>query len=92
MRHCLALDLVDDPELILMYERYHRDVWPEVLAHIRKHGVIDMQIFKLGTRLAMVLETDDTVFDAKKIDQAAASNEAIRRWEALMWKFQRPTP
>jgi hypothetical protein len=33
--HCLILDLKDDPELIAQYEAHHRQVWPEVLVHIR---------------------------------------------------------
>jgi len=28
MRYCLALDLVDNQQLIEEYERHHRDVWP----------------------------------------------------------------
>src|SRR5687768_401314 len=59
MRHCLALDLHDDPNLIAQYEAHHRDVWPEVLAHLRAHGVRELEIFRLGTRLVMMMDTDD---------------------------------
>ena len=51
MRHCLALDLKDDPALIAEYELQHREVWPEVLAHLRAQGVRELEIFRLGTRL-----------------------------------------
>jgi L-rhamnose mutarotase len=92
MRYCLALDLKDDPELIARYEEFHRDVWPEVISHIREHGVSSMEIYRLGTRLFMIMETDDTVYDAGRMAEAAASNAAVQEWETLMWKFQAPTP
>ena len=38
MRHILALDLKDDPSLIARYEAHHQAVWPEVQAHLRRHG------------------------------------------------------
>ena len=30
-RHCLALDLKPDAKLITEYEKYHQQVWPEIL-------------------------------------------------------------
>ena len=59
MRYALALDLHDDVQLIEEYERFHRAVWPEVIVHLRQHGVLGMEIYRLGTRLFMVLDTDD---------------------------------
>jgi L-rhamnose mutarotase len=92
MRYCFALDLKDDQTLIESYENYHRDVWPEVLQHLREHGVLGMEIFRLGTRLTMVMDTDDAMFDGDKMSRAAESNQVVRAWEDLMWKFQAPTP
>lgn len=92
MRQCLALDLRDDPELIARYEAYHRAVWPEVLAHLRAHGVRELEIFRLGTRLVMVLDTDDALFDAARMAAAERDDPHISEWEALMWQFQQPTP
>ena len=92
MRHCLALDLKDDPELIARYEDFHREVWPDVVRHIRDHGVVDMEIYRLGTRLFMIMETDDAVYDVDRMAEAALSNVVVQRWETLMWQFQAPTP
>lgn len=92
MRHCLALDLKDDPALIAEYEAFHRDVWPEVLAHLRVHGVRELEIFRLGTRMVMLMDTDDTLFDPAKMTEAERGNPRIAEWEALMWRFQAPTP
>jgi L-rhamnose mutarotase len=92
MRRCLLLDLHDDPALIAEYEAQHRAVWPQVLAHLREQGVVGMQIYRLGTRLCMVMETDDRRFDAARMAAAAAAHPVVQAWEALMWRFQAPTP
>lgn len=92
MRHCLALDLKDDPALIAEYEAFHRDVWPEVLTHLRAHGVRELEIFRLGTRMVMLMDTDDAVFDPARMAEAERDNPRIAEWEALMWRFQAPTP
>jgi L-rhamnose mutarotase len=90
-RYCLTLDLKDDPSLIAEYKRHHEHVWPEVLASLRESGIQDAEIYLLGTRLFMILEVDDHFsFEAKaKADQ---ENENVRKWEELMWKFQKPLP
>lgn len=92
MRHCLALDLHDDPDLIAAYEHYHRQVWPEVLAHLRTQGVHELEIFRLGTRMVMVMDTDDAVFDAARMADAERDDPRLRAWEDLMWSFQKATP
>lgn len=92
MRYALALDLIDDEELIARYEAHHVKIWPEVRNHLHQHGVLAMEIYRLGTRLFMVMETDDAVYSPEAIAQATQTNEAIARWETLMWTFQAPTP
>jgi len=92
MRHCLFLDLQDDPALIAEYEAHHRAVWPEVLQHLDAHGVTAMRIWRLGTRLCMLMETDDARFDATRMARAESTNPRIAQWEALMARFQAPTP
>jgi L-rhamnose mutarotase len=92
MLHVLALDLKDDPELIAAYEAHHRAVWPDVLAHLQRHGVLRMQIWRLGARMTMLMETDDAVYDAARMQAATDTDPVIRRWEELMWTFQAPTP
>ena len=92
MRRCLALDLRDDPELIARYEAHHRAVWPEVLAHLRMQGVRELEIFRLGTRMVMVMDTDDAVFEPARMAAAERDEPRLREWEELMWQFQAPTP
>ncbi|MDQ2834786.1 MAG: L-rhamnose mutarotase [Acidobacteriota bacterium] len=90
-KFALTLDLKDDKDLIEEYRHYHRNVWPEIKASILASGIISMEIFLLGNRLCMFLETDDTFSFPKKAD-ADASNPKVQEWEALMWKYQQPLP
>jgi L-rhamnose mutarotase len=90
-RYCLTLDLKDDPKLIAEYRHYHEKIWPEITKSIRDAGVLDMEIYLLGTRLFMVMETDES-FSFEKKARADAANPKVREWEELMWKFQEPLP
>lgn len=90
-RYCQALDLVDDPALIAEYEALHQRIWPEVARHIRACGIVDMQIWRLGTRLFMIMDVDDD-FSFDRAAQLDADNPVIAKWEAQMWQFQLPTP
>jgi len=90
-RYCLALDLKDDPGLIAEYEAHHRAVWPDVVASIRQAGILSMEIYRLRTRLVMLMEVDETFsFDRKAASDAA--NPAVQAWESLMWKYQKAVP
>lgn len=90
-RYCLTLDLKDDAALIAEYRRYHRKIWPEITASIRKSGIVDMEIYLLGSRMFMIMEVNARFsFDAKA--GADRANPKVRQWEELMWKFQQPLP
>ena len=92
-RYCLALDLVDDPQLIEEYERWHKseNIWPEIKKSITDAGITDMQIYRTGNRLVMIMETTDDYSGEKKAEMDAA-NPKVQEWEQLMWKFQQPLP
>jgi L-rhamnose mutarotase len=90
-RYCLTLDLRDDPQLIAEYKRYHERVWPEITKSIRDSGIVEMEIYLLGTRMFMIMEVEDGFsFEAKR--EADLANPKVQEWEALMWKFQRALP
>ena len=87
---CLTLDLNDDEELIREYEQYHQPgyTWPEVIDSIRNSGILDMQIYRSGTQLIMVM----TVADSFRFGDKArrdSQNPKVIQWERLMTKFQR---
>ena len=92
MRRCLMLDLKDSPDLIAEYEAMHREIWPEVANYLRTQGVTRMEIFRLGTRLCMLMETDDAIFSAQRFADAEANDPVLMEWQSLMSKFQAPTP
>jgi L-rhamnose mutarotase len=90
-RYYLAPDLQDDPMLIAEYKRHHEKIWPEITESIKQSGVVEMEIYLLGTRMLMVMEVDENFsFDAKA--QADCGNPKVREWEELMWKFQKALP
>jgi L-rhamnose mutarotase len=92
-RHCLALDLKDDPDLIARYRAWHAPGGPPAaVAHaIRAAGIMDMEIYLTGNRLFMVMETGpDFSFEAKA--RADAADPDICAWEKLMWEFQQALP
>ena len=90
-RYCFALDLKNDPALIASYEAHHRAVWPEILESIRGAGITNMQIFRTGNRLFMIMETDASFsFDSKSA--ADAGNPKVQEWETLMDQFQQRLP
>ena len=92
VRYALALDLVDDEAKIAAYEKVHESIWPEVREHLLAQGVLAMEIYRLGTRMFMVMEVNPAVYSEERMAQASLKNEAIVRWETLMWTFQAPTP
>ncbi len=47
------------PGIEMRYEAYHRAVWPEVLAAIRKSGIRTYVIFRDGLDLFHFIECDD---------------------------------
>jgi L-rhamnose mutarotase len=92
-RYCLALDLKDDPQLIREYEYWHKSEngWPEITNSIIGAGIKDMQIYRTGNRLFMIMETEDNYMPDKKAEMDIA-NPKVQEWEQLMWKFQSPLP
>jgi len=90
-RYCLTLDLKNDPELIHQYEEYHKAVWPEIVGSIKNSGIENMEIYRWGTRLCMMMEvTDDFSFEKKQ--EADKNNKKVQEWEDMMWKYQESLP
>jgi L-rhamnose mutarotase len=87
---CLSLDLHDDEELIREYEQYHQPgyAWPEVIDSIRNSGILDMQIYRSGTQLVMVMTVADS-FSFEDKARRDNKNPKVIEWERLMTRFQR---
>ena len=90
-RYCLALDLKNDEDLIRQYEDHHKAVWAEVIAAIKESGIIEMEIYRVETRLFMIMETEDE-FCFERKNQADQANERVMAWEKLMSTYQQAIP
>lgn len=90
-RYCLTLDLKNEPASIAAYKRYHREIWPEITESIKSAGILDMEIYLLGTRLFMIMEVDEG-FSFEKKAEADHQNPRVQEWETLMWTFQQALP
>jgi len=92
-KYCLAVDLIDNPDLINEYEHWHKpeNRRPEIMKSITNSGIINMEIYRIGNRLFMLMETDDTFSFEQKATMDAA-NDKVQDWEQFVWKFQQPLP
>lgn len=88
-----TMDLRDNPQLIAEYRRRHSrgEVWPEVLQGIRDCGLLEMEIYILGTRLVMICEAPLDV-DWDEAMRRMASGPRQAEWEAFMAVFQQCDP
>jgi L-rhamnose mutarotase len=85
--------LKDDPELIAEYRKRHSEAeaWPEIRNGIREVGILEMEIYILGTRLFMIVETPlDFDWDSAMNKLAALPLQA--EWEEYMSIFQVSEP
>lgn len=87
----LALDLVNDPILIQEYIKYHKNIWPEIALSIKEAGILNMEIYNIGDRLLMIMETTDA-FSFENKAAADLANPKVQEWENLMWKYQKALP
>ncbi|SHG74434.1 L-rhamnose mutarotase [Flagellimonas flava] len=90
-RYAFALDLVDDGKSIREYEAYHEKVWPEILKSITESGIKMMEIYRIETRLFMLMEVDES-FSFEKKAKMDAENPKVAEWEKLMWNYQKALP
>ncbi len=90
-RHCLTLDLKNDEHAISEYKRYHEKIWPEMKESLLAAGVVEMEIYLLGTRMFMIMDVNDT-FSLSAKAAADAANAKVQQWEAIMHGFQEQLP
>ncbi|WP_321519244.1 L-rhamnose mutarotase [uncultured Bacteroides sp.] len=92
-RYCQTLDLKDDPELIAEYRKRHSEAeaWPEILNGIREVGILEMEIYILGTCLFMIVETP-LDFDWDSAMNKLATLPLQVEWEEYMSIFQVSEP
>lgn len=92
-RYCQTLDLKDDPTLIAEYVKRHSqaEAWPEIRAGIKEVGILEMELYILGTRLFMIVETP-LDFEWSTAMNKLASLPRQAEWEEYMSIFQVAKP
>ncbi|MBO4906135.1 MAG: L-rhamnose mutarotase [Bacteroidaceae bacterium] len=88
-RFVQTMDLKNDPALIAEYRRRHsRELaWPEIRDGIREVGILEMEVYLLGTRLVMVVDAPfDFDWDAAMTRLATLPRQ--QEWEEYMAMFQ----
>jgi len=88
-RYCKTLALKDDAQLIEDYKKVHAPnaAWPEITQGMKDVGIIDMEIYILGTRLFMIMDTVAD-FDHDKAMAELATKPRQSEWEAYVSRFQ----
>lgn len=89
-RYCKTLSLEDDPQLIEEYKRVHmaNNTWPEITLGMIEVGILDMEIYNMGPRLFMIMDTIPE-FDHDRDMAVLATKERQSEWEAFVSRFQK---
>ena len=92
-RFCQTLDLKDNPELIAEYRRRHSEgeAWSEILDGIREVGILEMEIYIVGTRLFMIVETP-VDFNWSEAMTRLSTLPRQQEWEDSMSLYQQSAP
>tara|TARA_Y100000385_G_C12952959_1_gene576299 strand:+ start:659 stop:988 length:330 start_codon:yes stop_codon:yes gene_type:complete len=87
-RFCYTLDLKDDSKLKEEYIKHHSNVWPEIINSLKESGIIKAEIYNIGDRLFLLIDTNDefTEENKRKLD---LKNSIVQKWEALMSNYQK---
>ena len=88
-RYVQTMDLKDDPQLVAEYRRRHSEehAWKEIRDGIREVGILEMEVYLLGTRIVMVVDTP-LDFDWDSAMARLATLPRQQEWEEYMAMFQ----
>jgi L-rhamnose mutarotase len=88
-RYCKTMELRNDAALIDAYKKAHAKgaAWPEITSGMKDVGILDMEIYLLGTRLFMIMDTV-AGFNHDEAMAALATKPRQSEWEAHMAQFQ----
>ena len=88
-RYCQTLSLKNNPILIEEDRKIHSEekAWPEIRAGIRAVGILEMEIYILGSQLFMIIETP-LDFDWKIAMDKLSNLPRQAEWEKYVSKFQ----
>lgn len=89
LRFCKTMELRNDDELIHAYKKAHAQgaAWPEVTLGMKEVGILDMEIYLLGTTLFMIMDTVPD-FNHALAMETLAQKPRQSEWEQYMSRFQ----
>ena len=88
-RYVQTLDLRDDPDMIKEYRKWHSETfhWKEIRDGIKAVGILEMEIYILGTRLVMIVDAPED-FDWPSAMDRLATLPRQAEWEAFVARLQ----
>ncbi len=89
-RFVQTMELRDAPELIALYRKAHseEECWKEIVEGIRAVGILEMELYILGTRLVMIVDAPaDFNWDEAMSRLATLPRQA--EWEQYVARFQK---
>lgn len=88
-RYVQTLELRDDPEMIKEYLKWHSEEhhWKEIRDGIKEVGILEMEIYILGTKLVMIVDTPEDFNWQEAMDRLATLPRQAE-WEAFVAQLQ----
>lgn len=86
-RYCQTLTIKSDPDSVSKYIEVHRHVWREIIEGQHQVGIISMEIYALGNKLFMIVDTIDE-FDWERDMERLSKLPRQAEWEAYVSQFQ----
>ena len=88
-RYCQFLEIKDCPELISRYVQCHDEghAWKEVIEGIREVGILEMELYLLGNKVVMIVETP-LDFDWPTAMAKLAGLPRQAEWESFVAEMQ----
>ncbi len=90
-RIILTTDLINDSAAAFAYDYYHspQHIWPEIDNAAKVSGIRTMQIYRLKTRLFMILEFPADADREKMGALYSNSSSRMKEWDIIMNKLQK---
>ncbi len=87
-RYCQTLELRDNPDLIKEYRRRHsrEHAWREILNGIRQVGILEMELYILGT--PRQAEWEDYMAEFQLVKQGLSSAEKWQLMERMFYLYE----
>lgn len=89
-RYCRTMQLREgDSKFIEDYRHAHSEgiIWKEIIDGIRQVGILEMEVYILGTKLFMIVETP-VDFNWDEAMARLATLPRQQEWETFMSRFQ----